>query len=49
MKINSDKSDFVLSGNKKAVANNANNCVDSEGVHKLLGITTDSKLTFENH
>ena len=49
MKINSDKSDFVLSGNKKAVANNASNCVDSEGVHKLLGITTDSKLTFENH
>ena len=49
MKINRDKSLFVLSGNKKAIANSANNSIESEGVHELFGITTDSKLTFENH
>ena len=26
-----------------------NNCKNSEEVHELLGITTDAKLTLENH
>ena len=48
MKVNSDKSHLLMSGNKKAIANIDNNCIKFENVHELLGITIDSKLTFEN-
>ena len=49
MKVNRDKSVILISGNKKVIANTDNNCIKLEDVHELLGITTDSKLTFENH
>ena len=38
-----------MSGNKKAITNIGNNCVASENVLDLLGITIDSNQTFENH
>ena len=38
-----------MSGNKKAIANINNNCVEYQDIHELLGITFDPKLTFENH
>ena len=40
MKVNSDKSHFLI-------ANIDNNCIESEDVHELLVITTDSKLMFK--
>ena len=39
----------LMSGNKKAIANINNNCVEYQDIHELLGITSDPKLTFENH
>ena len=33
----------------KAITNNGNNRIDSEDAYELLGITIDSKLTFETH
>ena len=47
IKVNSDKSRLLKSENKKAIANIDDNCIKSEDVHELLGITIDSKLTFE--
>ena len=38
-----------MSGNKKAIANINNNCVEYQDIHELLGVTSDPKLTFENH
>lgn len=49
MKANRDKSHRRMSGNKKAITNIGNNCVASENVLGLLGITIDSNQTFENH
>ena len=46
MKVNSDKSHFKMSGNKKAITTIDNNCIKSQDVHELLRITIDSKLTF---
>ena len=48
MKVNSDKSHLLMSRNK-SVANIDNNCIESEDIHELLGITIDSKLTFETY
>ena len=33
----------------KSIANIDNNCIESEDIHELLGITIDSKLTFETY
>ena len=49
MKINSDKSHILMSGNKKTAANIDHNCIESEDVHELLVITIGLKLTIENH
>ena len=46
--LNGDKSDFLMSGNK-SIANNDNNHIKYEDIQELLGITIDSKLTFEIH
>ena len=48
MKINSDNSNLLISGNK-AIAKIDNNHIEPKDIHVLLGITTDSKLTFENY
>ena len=40
MKVNGNNSYLLMFGN---------NCKNSEEVHELLGITTDAKLTLENH
>ena len=48
MKENSDKNHLLMSWNK-VVANIDNNHIESENIHELPEITTDSKLTFENH
>ena len=37
-----------MSGNK-AITNIDNNRIEYEDIHELLGITIDSKLTFEIH
>ena len=44
MKVSSDRSHFLVSGNKKAIANIDNNCIESKDVHEDLVITIDSKL-----
>ena len=49
MKVNSDKSHLLISGNKETIANIVNNYIESENLHELLGIIIDSKVTFENH
>ena len=41
MKVNSDKSHLLMSGNKTN-ANIDNNRIESEDIHELLGITIDS-------
>ena len=33
----------------KTIANIDNNRIESENIHENLGITSDSRLTFENH
>ena len=43
MEVSSDKSHFLMPGNK-AIANINNNRIDSEDTHEFLGITIDSKL-----
>ena len=48
MKVIGDKSHLLISVNKKALVNIGNNCIKSEDVHELLGITIESKLTSEN-
>ena len=37
-----------MSGNTIGLADSENNYIESEEVQELLGITTDSKLMFEN-
>lgn len=36
-----------MSGNKEVIANIGINCINSEDLQELLGITIDSNLTFE--
>ena len=49
MKVNTDKSHLLLSGNTKLTSNIDNNITESEMKQKLLGITIDSNLSFEEH
>ena len=47
IKGNTDKSPLLMSGNKEVIANIGINCINSEDLQELLGITIDSNLTFE--
>ena len=47
MKVNTGKNQLLLSGNSRATIDHSS--VESEDKPVLGGITTDSKLTFENH
>ena len=49
MKVNTDKSHLLLSGNKNLEANIDDNIIVSEQQQELLGISIDSNLSFENH
>ena len=49
MKVNTDKSHLLLFGNTKLASNMDNNTIESEMKQELLGITTDSNLSFEEH
>ena len=49
MKVNTDKSQLLLSGNTKLASNIDNNTIESEMKQELLGITIDSNLSFEEH
>ena len=49
MKVNTDKSHLLLSGNTKLISNIDNNLIESEKQPVLLGITIDSSLSFEEH
>ena len=49
MKVNTDKSHLLLSGNKKLEANVDDNIIVSEQQQELLGISIDLNLSFENH
>ena len=49
MKVNTDKSHLLLSGNTKMISNIDNNLIKSEKEQVLLGITIDSNLSFEEH
>ena len=49
MKVNTDKSHLLLSGNTKHESNIDNNIIISEPQQELLGITIDSNLSFEDH
>ena len=49
MKVNTNKSHLLVSGNLKTTAAIDNNNIESEYEQVLLGITIDSNLTFESH
>ena len=49
MKVNTGKSHLLLSGDSRATAIVDNSYIESEDEQVLLGITTDSNPTFENH
>ena len=49
MKINTDKSHLIMSGNAKVTANIDGNFIESENQQELLGILIDSNLTFDDH
>ena len=49
MKVNTDKSHLLLSGNTKLTSNIDNNIIESEEKQELLGVIIDSRLTFEEH
>ena len=49
MKINTDTSPLLLSGNIKLTSNIDNNLVESEMKQEFLEITVNSNLTFEEH
>ena len=49
MKVNTDGSNLLLSGNSRTTATTGNNYNEVEGEHLVLGITIDSNLTFESH
>ena len=49
MKVNTDKSHLLLSGNTKLASNIDNKTAESEMKQEPLGITIDSKLSFEEH
>ena len=41
MKVNSNKTHILMPGNKKAIANINNNCIESEDAHEFLGLSID--------
>ena len=49
MKVNTDKSNLLLSGNIKLTSDIDNNIIESEEKQELLGVIIDSRLTFEEH
>ena len=49
MKVNTDKSHLLVSGNVGSTAKIDDNYIEFEKEQILLGITTDYNLTFENH
>ena len=49
MKVNTDKSHLLLSGNIKLTSNIDKNIIESEAKQELLGVINDSRLTFEEH
>ena len=49
MKVNSDKSHLLMSGNLTFLSNVDNNVIESENQQELLGILIDSNLTFKGH
>ena len=49
MKVNTDKSHLLISGNLKVTAVIDNNHIASEDEQVLLGVTIDSNLSFESH
>ena len=49
MKVNTDKRHLLLSGNTKLASNIDNKTAESEMKQEPLGITIDSKLSFEEH
>ena len=49
MKINSQKSHILFSGNDNISADIDDNTIISENKNELLGISLDSKLPFEEH
>ena len=49
MKVNTDKSHLLLSGNIKLTKNIDNNIIESEEKQELLDVIIDSRLTFEEH
>ena len=49
MKVNTDKSHLLLSGNVSLTSNIDNKLIESENEQVLLGVTIDSNLSFEKH
>ena len=49
MKVNTDKSHLLLSGNASLTSNIDNNLTESENEQVLLGVTIGSNLSFEKH
>ena len=49
MKVNTDKSHLLVSGNVRSKAKIDDNYIESEKEQVLLGKRMDSNLTFENH
>ena len=47
MKVNTGKNHLIVSGNVRGTAKIDNNYTESKKEQMLLGITTDSNLTFE--
>ena len=40
---------YLKTKSNKAIATIVVNCIESENLHELLGLTIHSKLTFESH
>ena len=49
MKVNTDKSYLLLSGNTQLTSNTDNNLIKSEKEQMLLCITIDLNLSFKEH
>ena len=49
MKVNTDKSHLLLSGNASQTSKIDNNLIESENEQVLLVVTIDSNLSFEKH
>ena len=49
MKVNSDKSHLLMSGNKRTITSVGNTWMEAEDVLEILRMAIDSKLKFESH